>query len=334
GKTSLGPASGIADMLVQHGHNGVELFFVVSGLVLGLPFAQHYRNGEKAVRLHDFYLRRLTRLEPPYLIALAGFYLVLRMRPGGETLTPGFLASLTYLHLALVPDAPWVDYVTWSLEIEVQFYFLMPFIARMFAIPSSRARYSAIVLSALALRLTHVFMPLPRTTIIPFVPFFFAGLMLADLWVKSDGVSEKRARKLLVVLGGVGFLGVVSIEREAGLVQDFAFAASCFGFIAACLWSRPWAALASWTPFVVVGGMCYSIYLLHYPIIAFLGPTALRYALQNGYGTTYASLVVILVPAVIAIATVYFLAVERPCMDRAWPRRLAGFLVRRPADLA
>ncbi|HEY4780476.1 MAG TPA: acyltransferase family protein, partial [Chthoniobacterales bacterium] len=52
------------------GFRGVELFFVISGFILGLPFAAHYLKGAAPVNLRKYYLRRLTRLEPPYIVAL------------------------------------------------------------------------------------------------------------------------------------------------------------------------------------------------------------------------------------------------------------------------
>jgi peptidoglycan/LPS O-acetylase OafA/YrhL len=73
----------------------------------------------------------------------------------------------------------------------------------------------------------------------------------------------------------------------------------------------------------VIGGMCYSIYLLHFLFIAVLfkvtrhaivpsAPFFLNYAIQ---------LALVAVP-VIAICAVFFLLVERPCMDPDWPSKL------------
>src|SRR5882672_10637739 len=48
------------------GFRGVELFFVISGFILGLPFAAQHIEGRPPVGLRKYYVRRLTRLEPPY----------------------------------------------------------------------------------------------------------------------------------------------------------------------------------------------------------------------------------------------------------------------------
>jgi peptidoglycan/LPS O-acetylase OafA/YrhL len=70
------------------GNLGVQLFFALSGFILSLPFARWRLAGEKPVRLSDYYLRRVTRIEPPYLIHLAFLFLlcalVLRHQPAQQ----------------------------------------------------------------------------------------------------------------------------------------------------------------------------------------------------------------------------------------------------------
>src|SRR3954471_14833233 len=56
--------------LLLVGQNGVELFFAISGFILAVPFAMQYLNAGKRVKLSRYFVRRLTRLEPPYLLAL------------------------------------------------------------------------------------------------------------------------------------------------------------------------------------------------------------------------------------------------------------------------
>ena len=60
----------IAARFLFLGGRGVELFFVISGLVLGLPFARQRLLGQTPVRLKGYLLRRVTRLEPPYIVNL------------------------------------------------------------------------------------------------------------------------------------------------------------------------------------------------------------------------------------------------------------------------
>ena len=53
-----------------NGYRGVELFFVISGFILSLPFAKYYLANGKKIRLKNYFLRRITRLEPPYFIIM------------------------------------------------------------------------------------------------------------------------------------------------------------------------------------------------------------------------------------------------------------------------
>ena len=58
------------------GHFGVNLFFVISGFILALPFAKRAFNGKAAPDLKSYYLRRVTRIEPPYLLNLIVIFLI------------------------------------------------------------------------------------------------------------------------------------------------------------------------------------------------------------------------------------------------------------------
>ncbi|HYH16354.1 MAG TPA: acyltransferase family protein, partial [Flavisolibacter sp.] len=61
--------------VILEGTHGMYLFFMISGFILSLPFAKAYLKSDDPVSLKRYYLRRLTRLEPPYIIALVIFFL-------------------------------------------------------------------------------------------------------------------------------------------------------------------------------------------------------------------------------------------------------------------
>src|SRR5690349_2229113 len=81
------------------GDIGVRIFFVISGFILGRPFARHYLLGQPKPSLRSYYLRRLTRLEPPYLIniAVCAVSIVLYARVPLSEMLPHFAASAVYL---------------------------------------------------------------------------------------------------------------------------------------------------------------------------------------------------------------------------------------------
>jgi len=78
--------------------------------------------------------------------------------------------------------------------------------------------------------------------------------------------------------------------------------------------------------------MCYSIYLLHLPLIQlFANVVAVRLAGNRLSANVFAWLG-LFIAAILPVAAVYFLLVEKPCMQRDWPVRLArSFGLGRPA---
>ena len=92
-----------SDYWVQFSLNGVfgvQFFFIISGFVLGHFFAKKYIKNNEKPGLKNYYLRRLTRMEPPYFLALLIFFIALvfvikKYEPG--ELLPHFFASFFYL---------------------------------------------------------------------------------------------------------------------------------------------------------------------------------------------------------------------------------------------
>ena len=180
------PGSGLISQIFGAGHEGVELFFAISGFILGMPFARHYLQGAPPVSLGAYYLRRVTRLEPPYLIHLVFLFvataLVLRFVPRHAEIyhQPDWLAytiqhlafSVIYANGLILHQYPWPNIVLWSLEIEIQFYLLAPFLARLFQIGSP-------VLRRLLLVALIIFFSLPGHYVT--VPNFLQHSLLTSL---------------------------------------------------------------------------------------------------------------------------------------------------------
>jgi peptidoglycan/LPS O-acetylase OafA/YrhL len=115
---------------------GVEVFFVISGFII--PYALH-RAGYQLKQYGTFVLKRVVRLDPPYLATIAliiplGYFSA--MAPGFQG--PPFTVSTSQvlLHLAYLNvffGGNWLNPVFWTLAIEFQYYLLVgllyPFIS-------------------------------------------------------------------------------------------------------------------------------------------------------------------------------------------------------------
>ena len=73
----------------------------------------------------------------------------------------------------------------------------------------------------------------------------------------------------------------------------------------------------------VIGGMCYSIYLLHYPLIALIMTFTKRIIWTDSFTINYMIQFALIVPLLLFVSAVFFYYVEKPCMKRDWHLNLA-----------
>jgi len=318
----------LLDRIAATGHYGVHLFFIISGFVLALPFAAHELAGRPPVRLRAYFLRRLTRLEPPYIIALLGLSgAIVLTRATHPAIVPHLLASIAYVHNIVYGVGSTIDVVAWSLEIEVQFYILAPALAAVFVIRDKWIRRAVIVAAiAVALAVEAWLAPAPWVplSVVGFLQFFLCGFLIADLYV-ADWQSKPSRTLAWDAVSLVGWPLLVALWLQDApnptLFILLAFLLFCAGFRGRVT-SR-----ALGTPAIAtIGGMCYSIYLLHFPLISMIG----RHTLPAGAALRpWMHLLIqtaIIAPPVLLICGVYFALIERPCMERDWPQKLAAWV--------
>jgi peptidoglycan/LPS O-acetylase OafA/YrhL len=124
---------------------GVNLFFVLSGFLLFLPYARAILNGRVWPSLGRFYWRRVLRIVPGYFATLAVLLLVVdRFMLSRQHLRDVILTALM-LHDTNATTfniiAYQVNVAFWTLAVEWQFYLLLPWIALVLArIAGARTR--------------------------------------------------------------------------------------------------------------------------------------------------------------------------------------------------
>jgi peptidoglycan/LPS O-acetylase OafA/YrhL len=325
-KTGRPEGGDLLSELLSQGHIGVQLFFVISGFVIALPFAKGHLFSGSRPDLRRYFFRRLTRLEPPYIINLLFRFALLPLATADSfsTLLPHLLASMGYLHNVIYGSISKINFVAWSLEIELQFYLLAPLLTSVFMIRSKLARRALFValivgFSLLACQL-HAF-PRLNLSILCTAQYFLTGFLLVDLYLADwDQLPAKSRRWDLVSL--VAWPAIVALlYREGGeyflvLPIFFAYVAAFKGVLSNRLFRQP--------PIYLVGGMCYTLYLYHYSVISALGRLLLKVEFLNrlpGWLEIVLASVVV-VPAVLLFGTVMFILIEKPCMRKDWYLKL------------
>jgi peptidoglycan/LPS O-acetylase OafA/YrhL len=121
-----GPAAGV-QAIHLNGFLGVDLFFVLSGLLItGLLLQEQAATGR--IALAKFYVRRSLRIFPLYYAVLAALSLYFVLSAGASSQREAFLRELPW---QLSYTSNWVPIhsmlaISWSLSTEEQFYLVWP----------------------------------------------------------------------------------------------------------------------------------------------------------------------------------------------------------------
>lgn len=314
--------------LAGRGTIGVFLFFAISGFILGLPFAKHFTEKRGKLQLRRYLWRRITRLEPPYILWMCCFFFVLLIKGdySFKELFPHLGASLFYLHNVLYEQYSWINPVAWSLEIEIQFYLSAPFLAGLFFSIPSRTRRRVALLSAIAgmIAAQHAFgwlvMPY-KATLLGQLQHFLSGFLMADLYL--SGWLERRSRRsLLWDLAGLAAFWTLLHSWSTVWTDNLLFAGALLLFFAAGFKGRSWRRLLSNRWIAATGGMCYTIYLIHLPLLEGLVRWTGRITIGHDYGINLLVQMLLAFPVVLGISAVAFLLFEKPFMDKNWPQKV------------
>ncbi|MGL4742864.1 MAG: acyltransferase family protein [Dermatophilaceae bacterium] len=290
GPGSAPPWSGAAHRLVIGADLFVDMFFVLSGLMLWMPIAQAALRGERDRPGRVLLYRRMARLLPLYYVVVLVVWAISNPVFPGEHL--GDLVShLTFTHVYSDRYIFWTNGPAWSLAVEFHFYALMalavPLVhAGVRRFPDRRGRLlvaSALPMLCLVVGLSYVgwatvladpgaenwsvwFSPLSRAA------DFGIGMGLGVL----SAVGVRCGSVLRVLLAASGCSALVALvlvrpELPVGLWWHPAYAATiAVALSSIVLHGGPWPRALDWRPLVWLGGLGYGIYLLHEPMMRLL----------------------------------------------------------------
>lgn len=319
-----------ADPAIQSGFLGVDLFFVLSGLVIGLVYAPALERPEWS-SYTSFVRRRFARIYPAYLVALLLVVLVFAgfqwfeydyHRPG--RFTPGSLIeSVLMVQAWTYPARSNWNVPDWSVSAEWLAYLCFPGIAAV--VRPLRSRWSVVLAlvvvlgantwalhlidrdggSAMALALLRV------------AAGFCVGVLLYRLRVHLPLRSRAWLVLALVCAAAVPVLYAISKERG---IDPLMWAPAVFGVLVLAL-SGPGAQsriLTSRVP-VYLGSISYSIYLVHDVVL--LAVRAIYNSREVANSALHVKLAYLaaITAVVIALAAALHRWVETP-----WRTRLGG----------
>ena len=271
-------APGLVGQLAHLGYNGVQLFFIVSGITMCYMWSG--RRSE-TWETGKFLIRRLCRIAPPFWFAIA-FYLAWRqtglsqLAPAGATdvlltafLVHGFSAHAINL---VVPGG-------WSIAAEVGFYVLFPLmVTRLKSVPqrlwAALAIYLACSIAAQVLR--HVYAVeeiVVYYSLLTQLPIFVVAMALFGMLFESDRVPLRTILAVVALWTVVAVLGKMQgWPTRPGLWAEI---------VGMLLFTAVMLKRFEWRFFAFLGRISYSAYLFHFAVIdllAMLLPPTVGYA--------------------------------------------------------
>jgi len=322
------PVSQVISRFLGHvGHAGVDLFFVLSGmLIYGMLI-------RKPIRFHRFMWRRLQRLYPAFFVVLVTYLILGMIFPEQGRVPPGRLQAVWYvlanaIFLPGVTNIQPIITVAWSLSYEFTLYVVAPLIVSGLLMRRWRAIWRVLFLTTFAtVYLTSfAFRPLTHVRMMMFV----SGMILHEA-LSSPRFRQALSRAgeylvtalLLATLPAIYFM--MRAPEEAG-PDAIAWSSpvvcllfiSCFWFGAYAGGFQGWlAAFCSTTPLRWLGNISYSFYLWH-------GLTLKAFALAlqltvpdfaQGVVMFWVALPLTLLGATV-VSTVLFVLIEKPFLVR------------------
>lgn len=228
---------------LEYGKHGVELFFGLSGFVI-------YMTLERTRTAMDFVVSRFSRLFPAYWAAIiitsaVGYFggMTQLQRTAGEVV-------INFTMLQDVLKVPRVDWVYWTLTIELGFYSLMLtlFIMR------KLAWVNLALITLIALKWAWWIFPLPYTfgeLILKNLPMFAIGVQCYRLWANETRPSVAVP---IILLSIISFWVIDGAEFGiTSLLVAAVFLLFAYDKLPAL----------RWPPLVWLGGISYTLYLLH-----------------------------------------------------------------------
>ena len=232
-----------------YGWLGVEIFFVISGFII--PYSL-YRAGYRLGDYPTFILKRVTRLDPPYLasivlVLLLSYLTAMRTHRAFHIDVSGLLLHIAYLNTFF--GHPWLNDVFWTLSIEFQYYLLVGLLFPLFSSSARLVRlFSFAFFGLLSFTIQRTFELPEQTWIFPYVLLFFQGLATFQYVV---GIIKRPEYILLVVvfssacLVSLGAPYAIAGLLSVGVINLLKVRSPIFSFL---------------------GAISYSVYLLHMPI--------------------------------------------------------------------
>lgn len=301
------------------GFLGVDVFFVISGFLMAVL----YKQGQPI----EFMKRRIRRLLPPYFAVLITTLLV-----GLILLMPNELSQLINQSVYSLFFAANIGFWSensyfsssgfkpllhlWSLGVEVQYYLFVPLL--MWVFRKYKLSIFVIGLGSLASCILMLYIS-PKTSffMMPFRVWEFLIGAVAAIYLTDKGNVRNASKRWIGLLGAAALVSIQFLPvngQHLGFISGhpgFSSLLTCLATLVIITYGLPTKTTNSnlVKPFVYIGKISYSIYLVHFPIIVFYFYEPFSGTILSE-GSVYDTTLLLILIAALSLACYYL--VEKP----------------------
>ena len=308
------------------GYIGVDIFFVISGYLITLQIVSAVEQGH--FNFSTFFIKRFRRIAPALFTVLlvstiVAYYILLPF--DFDRYSKALLSSLIFVsNVFFWSEAGYFDTAaklkpllhTWSLSVEMQFYLFWPVLV-LLAIKICKRRYISILVlagisSALATVIVSQYSPSSAFFLTPMRVFeFVVGASLIRTANMMPSAHHPLIANTAVLLGFLAIAyGVFALDGTVSL-WGLSNLIPCLGAALLIFYRNAGLSglLLGLKPLVFIGKISYSLYLVHWPLIAFY--FHVRFSDYIGWKA-----ILILIPVIFVLSVLLHYAVEKPMRYR------------------
>ena len=271
---------------------GANMFFVLSGFLLAIPFSQNVEGQRGSIATGAYLLRRIRRVIPAYwlqiVILCAVAYFTANL-PSWRVIAAQFL----FLQNFWPGYSEALNAVYWTLPVEFGYYLLLPVFAVIVSLFAGAKRIAWLATGFILIAAAIVYRTLmyavvadePQQTkffmlmqLPGLIDHFAIGMLLAWVYVRHGRSIKPWMSDLMVVIGLLGIVFMMLMvelnfrtywEGNAMLLYGYTITAMFIGTVVlgTAVGGRLSRILFANSAMLFIGIISYSLYLWHYPIL-------------------------------------------------------------------
>jgi exopolysaccharide production protein ExoZ len=262
-----------AIVFLYRSHYGVDLFFVLSGLLMAdLALRRWPGTG-------PFLERRWLRIYPAYAVSSIIVAAALALLSGRQFSAREAWANVFVLQGFFPLGIAAVNPVSWSLTFEVAFYLVVPLLAARWAGSGTGERPAVLATAFVAIVAAAWLAPIPNGTSLAYFALFIPGIALGQM---GEADRERLAARMPLALVVIAWIGFTIAYKFGALAYLGPAASACFAIATGLLVLKACDSRGSFADALSgpvprwLGKYSYSFFLIHYIVVHLWGEALAR----------------------------------------------------------